>query len=82
MDHLKKIYPPVPLKNAGIFRQRAKSKMAAGTITKNLLVNQTQKITYEDTFSGKSSTMIPILTLVWRYDIIFTHKSPSGRPKT
>ena len=30
---------------------------------------------YEDTCLGNSSTRIPIQTLVWRYDIILTHKS-------
>ena len=44
-------------------------------ISKNLLLNQSAKqITYEDTFSGNSSTRIPIpiLTYVWRYDIIMS----------
>ena len=30
---------------------------------------------YEDTFSGMSTTKIPILTSVWRYDIRLTQKS-------
>ena len=73
MDLLGKDEPHVPRKNPGIFSLEA--KIQNGWQIKFWTRAPLQSCTMMHLFRYKSSTRIPILTLVWHYGVIFTQES-------